>query len=211
MIFSDDENSTWLALVQLWNLLTGQAQSIWDSVKLAVPATITGDLTVGDDLTVVDDAAIGGDLTVTGDNYHGDRKLNLAGCAGASRSSTVSYETDGGGLYTGTSAATVYYALPLREGDRIKSLTFAMGGDGTADLTVDVRRCTDGTHGTATSSLGSNSYTNPGVSIADRTIDLTDTKLGAGEIVFVLATATAGATVGIYLNNLIVTFDRPAP
>lgn len=36
-IESADDNAQWLSLVALWNLLTGQAQTVWDSVKIAVP------------------------------------------------------------------------------------------------------------------------------------------------------------------------------
>lgn len=43
-----------------YTYITGQ------SATLAGLASITGDLTIGDDLTVTDDAAIGGDLAVTG-------------------------------------------------------------------------------------------------------------------------------------------------
>lgn len=36
-IFHDDDNSAWKALVAIWNLLTGQAQTVWTGVRFAVP------------------------------------------------------------------------------------------------------------------------------------------------------------------------------
>ena len=50
-VFSADDNDTWNALVAIWNLLTGQAQSVFSAVNLAVPLTAdlkrTGSMAIG--------------------------------------------------------------------------------------------------------------------------------------------------------------------
>jgi len=46
-IKSANDNQAWAALVAIYDLLTGQAQSIWTSIRLAMAVVITGDLTVG--------------------------------------------------------------------------------------------------------------------------------------------------------------------
>jgi hypothetical protein len=63
-VFSDDLNQVWLSLVALFNLLTGQTQDIWDTVRIGEPVIINDDLAVGGDLAVTGATTLAGALSV---------------------------------------------------------------------------------------------------------------------------------------------------
>lgn len=94
--------------------------------------------------------------------------------------------------------------IPLRTGDRIKSVTFARFGDGAQDITlIEVYKTSAAGSDT---SLGSGSETNPGAAWADTTLDVTDTTLAAGEAL-TLRIDVSGSNIA--LGAVRVTYDRP--
>lgn len=110
--------------------------------------------------------------------------------------------------FSSTSGCIMLFPIPLRQGDRIKSLTFARKGDGVVDVTTcDVVK---------TTAAGASASINPGgmtVTInnvaaawTDTTIDVTDTFLGAGES---LALYVQPNQTGFEVGSIRVTYDRP--
>ena len=65
-IKSADMNATWASLVALYDLLTGQAQAIWSSLRVAVATTFASATTFEADITVNTNATIAGTTTTSG-------------------------------------------------------------------------------------------------------------------------------------------------
>ncbi len=100
MVFSDDDNTAWQALVALWELLTGQAQSIWNGVTLA------GALTVG------------GALSVAGAIHHGTITVRVPVMAGGPNTNTDAWQQDAGGV-VGTPLPQWQVPLVIPDGRRL--------------------------------------------------------------------------------------------
>jgi hypothetical protein len=78
------------------------------------------------DLNAIQDCIIGA--------KHGDVVLSLPGCAAAA-SANVSVS---GGKASSTGAANIQIAIPMLQGCRLKSVTFARTGNGTVDMIADI-------------------------------------------------------------------------
>jgi hypothetical protein len=98
--FSRDNNATWEAMVALYGLLTGQAQSVWDGVQLAGALTTNGARVVGGAITptTITDSAVHANFAPTG----------FATCGVIRQVITGTNVPTYGGLAGGTDGRVVY-------------------------------------------------------------------------------------------------------
>lgn len=192
---SADLNALQDMIIAIGKLLSAQAQVVFPAVTLAGLLTANAGVTLAANQHVT--------VSGTGDFKHGDRVLIIPGSAANSNGSTT-YNTTTGAINS-TGAATIFFQIPLRVGDRIKSVTYSMQGDGAADVTsVDVRTFVAATSTAA--SIGTTSHTNPAAGFADFTIDVTDTTIAATMSTWIQFVINA---TGISLAQLRITYDRP--
>lgn len=138
----------------------------------------------------------------TGDVKHGDREM-VRHPSQYSVSSSVTATRSAVGI-SASAGADFWMAIPLRVGDRVKSIAFSHFGDGAADITV-AEAAVVNMDGTSTS-LGSTSVSNPAAAWATTTLNATDTTLATGQsLLFYVTTNAAGITLG----NVAVTYDHP--
>jgi hypothetical protein len=138
---------------------------------------------------------------------HASKTLTVPACLANTRVNAAnnwSVETDGLSIKS-TASGTAWLYLPLREGEQITSVTFAVSGDGVADLTTTVYKIS-GTTTPVTTDIGNATTNNPGA-IADVTINVTDTTLAANECIAVRFDANA-ADLEVYATR--VTYNIPA-
>lgn len=163
----------------------------------------------GTSVTSGGDIEADGNLVAGGDVKHGDQVLVLSGNAwlpdvsgSSSRNATP--------MRTATTAAcTLFLPIPLKTGDRIKSIIFAKKGNGTAtgDITAgDVVKTSAAGADTTIVGAGFIPINNIANAWSDTTIDITDTTLAAGETVTMTLTLNES---GMSLGNVRVIFDRP--
>jgi hypothetical protein len=165
--------AAWVALVAIYAVLTGQSQTLWGAAALDATFASHGDRT---------DSVLGADFkTTTGTG--------------------VSYTATTGRALT-TAAGTLICRLPLKTGDRIKSVVALLGGDGAVDVTSFVVQLV--TAGGASSTIGSTTATN--LTSSDVPIDVSDTKLAVGDSICVAITANAAL---LTLDNCRYTYDHP--
>jgi hypothetical protein len=100
-------------------------------------------------------------------------------------------------------AADQFLDVPMKVGDRLKSFSFWLYGDGAADVTVTVYKFSSAMVAT---SIGSLVVTNQAAAWAEKIIDVTDTTLAAGESVGVVFAASA---TGLRLGTASKTYDHP--
>ena len=141
-------------------------------------------------------------LSGTGEIKHGDRTLVIMGTAAVVATGTATYTTTDYSVAT-TAAATLAWSVPVKTGDRIKSVTFAMSGNGTVDGSafVDVVSA-----GGALTGIGTSTLTNVAAGFADRTVSFTSHTMAAGEGLGFSVTSNAAA---LSINNIRVVYDRP--
>lgn len=196
------------------------------TMPLAVPAATrpvqmssAGVLTAGDS----DNVAVGGTLSAaglvtatagataaanqhftvsgTGEYKHGDRTLTInaldgnASAVWAVNTTTKAMESNGSG--------DLPVVLPLKVGDRIKSMRFMLIGNGTADITTTVTFLNASMVG---SSIGTNTTNNQAAAWTAIPIDLTDTTIIADSSVVVVFAANAA---GLMVGTITYTFDHP--
>lgn len=145
-----------------------------------------------------------GDLDVSGvvqNVRHADLHHLVSPWAGSVVSGTFTNAI--GGAFQSTSAVVMFVPVQVRAGDRLKSFSIALKGDGAADVTIFVDRIT-ATY--TTDHLGSVTVTNQPASWSSTTIDLTDTTINAGDHVVVQMTISA---TGLLLGGIDITYDRP--
>jgi hypothetical protein len=106
--------------------------------------------------------------------------------------------------------AAVNLVLPLSGflvGDRIKSVTFALFGDGAADLTfADVIKSDSSTGGVLATIGTSPTISNQPASFSDYTIDVTDTTWTSTLSIHIRFSCAAA---NLEIGNVRVTYDRP--
>lgn len=155
---------------------------------------------------VLTDLNVQGDLTTQGDIKHTDRVLNIPGSDGRANANTTLPSNGYEGSIQTTGAATIIWNIPLNVGDRIKSVTLRVQGDGAADFTaLDVMVRNGGTltplHN---SDPADNTPGSPTVTVL--TADNTDHTLAAGDVIIVGVVINA-ANMKIF--SVEVTYDRP--
>ena len=132
-IKSADLNSFQDALTALWNLLTGQTQTQYSSVNLAVALTIAQLLTASAGITV----PTGQNLTLQGtaDLKHGNKVLTLPPI-GVFSSAAFNFSSGNIGTVSNSASGAVWIPIPLKVGDRIQSADFNHLGSATAFSSV---------------------------------------------------------------------------
>lgn len=137
----------------------------------------------------------------TGRFKHGDMVRSFGCVNGLATSGTFGFNL--GGRISGGAATLIYDLSGWNSGERIKSFSVALQGNGTVDGTVDVVHQTAG--GTNTN-IGTSTLTNVPASWANTTINITDTVIADGDVVYVVITANAA---GLEVAGSQVTYDRP--
>lgn len=139
---------------------------------------------------------------------HGDVVLDLHPTAGWPVTA-ANVALAGNGYLLWSAATVLWLPVPLRAGDRVKSLVYARYGDGTVDATVTAYKYSTADVLTILNASGTSLLdSNPAGAWADQTIDLTDTTLAAGESMLVKFDVNGGA---FRLGNVRLTFSRPLP
>jgi len=141
-------------------------------------------------------------LTVsgTGELKHGNRVITASPLAGVT-SSWIAIISEG--YMVSNSGGFLLVPINLHVGDRIKSVSFYVFGNSSADMTATVYS-TDVLQ--ASSSIGSFLFINYPSSWDFATIDVTDTTLVSGASLFVQFDATAN---GVRVSGISVTYDHP--
>lgn len=135
------------------------------------------------------------------DLKHGDRTEALPGCAFAATSGW----SVGSGKASSTGSGNGQCALPLKVGDRLKSVTFQMTGNATVDMQADINKQTSAIAGDV--SIGNNSQNDVPASNVTMTVNVTSpAALAAGESVYLNVFANAS---GLTVSSVRYTFDRP--
>ncbi len=147
-------------------------------------------------------AAAGQHITVstTGRFKHGDLIRSFLPITGADTGSAWTFVTDG--YITSGGAAARYIPLVFDVGERIRSLTVRVIGNGAADGNIQLWSGVDGT-GT---SRGSVVITNAAASWATFTISSIDYTVVAGDRMFLSVDANAAS---LSFGSIQVTYDRP--
>lgn len=183
------------------------AASIVNRVKLKSPAALAAsyDLTLPTALPLVTSTVSCSPTGQLAFDTHGDRVLTISAAAFTASTATDLTMNPGGTTpvraVSGT-PTTAYLAIPLRTGDRIKSVVYSRLGDGVVD-TVDAVVVVTAAGGSTTIFTGSES--NITAAWADRTANVTDTVLAAGETV----TLQIATGANLQLGNVRITYDRP--
>ena len=155
------------------------------------------------------------DITVsgTGDYVHGDRTISVH---------PVSFSqyaagglTSGGGQiwFVSSGSGILYVGLPLKVGDRIKSVSVIHKGNSSADITAAAVNISHGVEPAGAAAImdnesisSSGTSTNPGTSWTALVINCTDTVLLDGDVpVLKIDYNATGLAIGI----IIVTYDHP--
>lgn len=203
------------------------AASFANAVTMASTLGVTGLSTLAS-LAVSGVASVAGLLTTAAITASGLITANAGVTAGANQHVTVSgtgafkhgdvvlqLSPHLASLGTNISSAAVDYiesvglgtallGVPLKVGDRIKSVTFGSSGNTSADVTVTVYKTN--ALGVAVTSIGTVTLTNPTSTPALTTIDVTDTTLAANEAIVVRFDPNAA---GIIIGTVQATYDRP--
>jgi len=153
------------------------------------------------------DVAITGALTLTGAFKHGNEIRIVGGSDGKVYVGTwnVMDPSVANALLTagGAITHTVTFPVDTEVGDRIKSVTLRMIGNGTVDITAyDISYCDS----TGPHSIGSGSQNNISTSFQALTHDVTDHTMVAGESLLVTVTVNGS---GFQIHAVEVTYDRP--
>jgi len=149
-------------------------------------------------------AAAGQHVTVSGagEYKHGDKTVTITPILLYAGSWVSSLNTS---YVSSTNGNACNVALPpFIVGDRIKSVTIAVQGDGAADLDWIVRKTTSAM---VDSAIGSTeTVTDQPASWSDSTSNVTDTVAAAGDVFYLNLDPSA---VGIIVGSIRVTFDHP--
>lgn len=141
----------------------------------------------------------------TGEYKHGDRTETTNAMDGNATAiwvvNTTTHAMEANGASGGASDLEI--VLPLLVGDRIKSVSFQLQGNGTADITTTVTFLNSSMSG---SSIGSATTNNQPASWSVITIDVTDTTIVANSAVII---GFASNAAGLMVGNISYTFDHP--
>lgn len=137
----------------------------------------------------------------TGDFKHGDRVLQLPGCAATPSTNW----TIASGKATSSGSGNIPVSLPLKQGDRLKSITFKRSGNGTVDMQADILKQTSVVG--SDSSIGATTVNNVASGDNDTTVTVTSpAALASGECEYLNVFASeAGLSFGVVR----ITYDRP--
>lgn len=185
---------------------TGSTDSVF--VGLAAPAALAGSYTVTWPLALPADTR---PLNVTSagvatfSDAHGDRTMSTSALDGNVTAAWVDNTTTKAMESNGASggASDLMVVLPLKVGDRLKSIRFMLLGNGSADLVTTVTSLSASMVG---SSIGTNTTNNQAASWSAIAIDITDTTIVADASVVV---SFASSAAGLMIGTITYTFDHP--
>lgn len=140
-------------------------------------------------------------LSGTGTVKHGDQIKTVN--AEAMAVAIAANWTRTPGVLISTATDTAFLAPQFNVGDRVKSIKFAIAGDGAADVSIFAYSVA--TNGVSTT-IGTVVVTNPGAAFADTTLDVTDTDITDSNAILVTFTPNAA---NINICNTRFTYDRP--
>lgn len=180
------------------------------SYAITLPAALPGSTSVVQvDSGGVLTASTAASITLTGaaEIKHGDRTKNFHPATVAS--------TNGANWNVGVGASSELFAISTASsilnmpldfivGDRIKSISFKVFGDGAVDLTTSVFYVTAAMSGSSIG--GPTTTTNQPASWSTVTIDVTDTTLAALDTIYISFNANAAS---MRIGNISVTYDHP--
>lgn len=230
-----EEFNYWQNLVGQWTeyLDAGAMEGDWSfagNVTVAVSKVVSaagGDVKLG---VGSDGTGTGGSISVDARVICGDVKLlsdrvrNIPGSAAIAIKDAdtnavgvgeINYPSSGyvGAIQTAQTtnyAIALHWPIPFDVGDRVKSVTWRISGNGSVDIVSADIGYVDSAG--VEHSLGTTSATNVSGSLQDLTVNITDHTLAAGEMFFVSIltgnTMTNGAGLKVY--SVQVTYDRPA-
>lgn len=177
-IKSANDNGAWSALVALYCLLTGLAQTIWTGITLAANQHF----------------AVSG----TGKYHHDDEIVHVPLLYGSGTG--WAFDTANGYMLS-SAAGTWTVGIPTLVGRKLKSFTFEIWGDGAADLSGGFFIRHKAGTGAQDTAIGS---TNPPASWQDVVINFTDTTIVDGDMLWINFTANAA---NLRLGDARVTYD----
>lgn len=169
----------------------------WPETRLRTYAA--NDPVLAADLNFLQDAIISG--------QHGDVVLTLMPTIGHIVGGWASGGAPNGAYMLASAGGSFVVPIPLKEGDRIKSVTFARYGDGAADFTTGTKVHKVTAAGVVSDIGLSGGVANPPAAWADTTIDVNpDVTLAAGEAVFIIFDGNAA---NLRVGPIRVTYDHP--
>lgn len=173
------------------------SNTIANAVTMSSTLGVTGLITATAGVT----AAANQHVTVsgTGEYKHGDRIRTYNGMACVF---DLGWTRTGQSL-TSTGTNPAWLMMAFDAGERVKSITFALFGDASADLGIDVK--TFSAAG-ALASVGLVTVSNQPAAWSDTTLDITDTTLTSTSAIFVRFDPSAA---GLFIGDIRVTYDRP--
>lgn len=175
-------NAMYNALVALYCLLTGQAETVWNGA-----ITLLGTL-------------------FAADIKHGSQTETICATAGTALESKWVNDASGGLFKQSVGNGLLTVSIPLKVGDRVTGLTFMLLGDGVADVTATVEYI-DSTM--AAVQVGTLTVNNQAASWSSKTVTIASPhKMLAGESAHVIFLASAA---GLQLGNINYVKDRPLP
>lgn len=134
---------------------------------------------------------------------HGDVIRNVSPFSGQVQTAGGFVSVGGtAGYMVSTASAILSVSLPLTVGERIKTVSYLLFGDGAADVTVKVVSMDATMTGTQ---IGTLTTTNQAASWSVLTIDVTDTTVAANGSVFIEFSANA---TGLRVGSISYTCDR---
>lgn len=180
-LFSRDISSDWQAMVALYDLLTGQAQNIFNGVTLAS----------NQHLAVLEDRV----LTL------GPQLALVTSGTPSFALSNISFPGNG----------SMVFAIPLRVGDVIKSYALNVAGDNTVDVTLQFVKLTPSTNSQVivdTTTFNNVPNNSPSFNYNALSVNPTDQVIGPDDWFMVNASWT-GVSSNVFISSLKVTYNSP--
>lgn len=200
-VLPQDDNAAWQALVATWNLLTGQAQTVWTgAITLANALVANAGITVGANSNVV--------VSGTGRFKHGTLTLKISPASCAPLSPTNGYSVSG--IYyrqdTGGMAADCPINLPF--GARISAVRAIVKDNATGPDRVTMQVYRDNDDGTATS-IGSLHTTSGAAGTAQTLAETGLALVYAAANSWFVRFGHAGTAQVTYVLSVEVDYDQP--
>lgn len=139
----------------------------------------------------------------SGELKHGDRTLSLSPHLALVMSGTPSFQFSNTSF--GSAGGILAYGVPLKAGDRLKSYTVGLVGDGSVDISCTLIRIS----ATGVQTLDATTITNaPASYVITPITPAAQTPLAAGEF-YSVALGASGGTSNVFFGAVCPTYDRP--
>lgn len=160
-------------------------------------STFTGLVTADAGVTAAADQHV--TVSGTGRFKHGELVRAFNGTNG----SGTNWAVNNNGYMLSSGAGTLIVHLPFDVGERVKSISFQIFGDGSADLTTNVWELSTAM---AALSIGTDTTSNQAASWSTVTIDVTDSTVTSPGGIFLEFIASAA---NLRIGAIMATYDRP--